>query len=88
MDVAVPPLLSDRLVCARDAVSPDVAVIVSVTVPEKLLRLVSVIDDVPDAGLMRIVVDDGLADAEKSETFTVMVAECVSVPFVALTVTV
>ena len=54
---------------------PGVAVSPSVTVPEKLLRLVRVRVEVPKEGLTRIVWDAGLADAEKSDTLTVIIAE-------------
>ena len=60
---------------------------VRVTVPEKLLRLVTVIVDVPEA-LASIVWEVGVGDMENSETLTVMVVEWVSVPLVPLTVTV
>ena len=57
------------------------------TVPEKLLRLVRVIVDVPEA-LARIVWEVVVADMENSETLTVMVVERLRVPLVPLTVTV
>ena len=88
MEVAVPPLVSARLVWPREAVIPGVDETPRVTVPAKLLRLVRVNVDVTDEGLTRIVWENGFAVAEKSETFTVIVAVCVNVPFVALTVTV
>ena len=72
--VEVPPLVSAMLVWLRDAVMPGVDVIPRVMVPAKLLRLVRVSVDVPDAGFTRIVSVDGLAVAEKSDTFTVIVA--------------
>ena len=58
-----------------------------VIVPEKLLRLVSVTVNVPEA-LASIVSDVGVADMENSETLTVIVVEWVRVPLVPLTVTV
>ncbi len=44
------------------------------TVPEKLLRLVSVIVDVPEV-LASSVGEAGLADVENSETLIIIVAE-------------
>ncbi len=74
VDVALLPLVRERLVWLSDAVIPGVADIARVTVPVKLFRLVRVRVEEPDAGFTRIVSDVGLADAEKSETFTVIVA--------------
>ncbi len=87
VEVAVPPAPKVRLFRLRDAVTPVGAVGTSETVPEKPLRLVRVIVEVPEA-LTRIVCDVGLAEMLKSETLTVMMAERVRVPFDALTVTV
>ena len=87
VEVAVPPLINPRLVWLRDAVMPTGDDRVRETVPEKLLRLVSVIVDVPEVPAS-MVEEAGEADIENSETLTVMVVEWVRVPLVALTVTV
>ncbi len=87
MKVAVPPLINPRLVWLRDAVMPAGDDSARETVPEKLLRLVSVIVDMPEAPASRVR-EAGVADIENSETLTVRVVEWVRVPLVALTVTV
>ena len=56
------------------------------TVPVKPLRLVSVMVDVVEVPAS-MVGEAGLADIENSETLTVIVAEWVRVPLVALTAT-
>ena len=86
LEVVVPPLVSERLVWLRDAVSPELAVTVRVIVPVKLLRLVSVMVEAPDEGLTRTVCDVGFADIEKSDTLMVIVVEWASVPLATLTV--
>ncbi len=53
--MAVPPLVRTKLVWEREELMPAVADRPRETVPEKLLRLVRVIVDVPDAGLTRTV---------------------------------
>ncbi len=73
VDVALFPLVSERLVWLSDVDMPGVAETVRVTVPVKLLTLVRVSVAEPEAGFTRIVCDVGLVDAEKSETFTVIV---------------
>ncbi len=78
---AAPPAVRDRLVWPRDAVKPGVAETVSVTVPAKLFRLVKLIVEVPDEGDTRMVCEVGFADAEKSDTLTVIIVEWTSVPF-------
>lgn len=75
VDDAVPPLVRVRLVCVRDAVIPGVAETVSVTVPVKLFRPLRAIVEDPEDGLTRMVCDVGLADAEKSDTLTVIMVE-------------
>ena len=72
---AVPALVRVRLVWVRDAVIPGVAETVSVTVPAKLFRLLRVIVEDPEEGLTRMVCNVGLADAEKSDTLTVITVE-------------
>lgn len=74
VEVAVPLLVSVRLVWLREVVSPGVDVTPTLTAPEKPLRLVSVIVDVPDEELTRIVWELGFEVTEKSDTFTVIVA--------------
>ena len=86
LEVVVPPLVSERLVWLRDAVSPELAVRVRVMIPVKLLRLVSVMVEAPDEGLTRTVCDVGFADIEKSDTLMVIVVEWTSVPLATLTV--
>ena len=85
--VAVPPLINPRLAWLRDDVMPVGEDSVRETVPEKLLRLVSVIVDMPEVPAS-MVEEDGEAEVENSETLTVMVVEWVRVPLVAPTVTV
>ena len=63
-DVAAPPLANDKLVWLREAVMPAGVDRASETGPEKLLRLVRVMVDVPVEGLMRTVWDGGLAETE------------------------
>jgi len=75
VEVAVPPLVRLRLVKLRDAAKPGVAETVSDTVPEKLFRLVRVTVELPDGGLTSMVRDVGLAEAEKSDTLTVITVE-------------
>ncbi len=75
MEDALPPLVRARLVWVRDAVIPGVAETVSVTVPVKLFRLLRAIVEDPEDGLTRMVCDVGLADAEKSDTLTVITVE-------------
>ena len=75
MEDAVPPPVRARLVWVRDAVIPGVAETVSVTVPVKLFRLLRAIVEDPEDGLTRMVCDVGLADAEKSDTLTVITVE-------------
>ncbi len=75
MEVAVPALVRARLVWVRAAVIPGVAETVSVTVPVKLFRLLRAIVEDPEEGLTRMVCDVGLADAEKSDTLTVITVE-------------
>ena len=59
----------------RDVVTPGVTERFSATVPAKLFRLFNVIVEDPDAGLTRMVCEVGLADAEKSDTLTVITVE-------------
>ena len=73
-DVAVPPLLSARLDWLREADIPAGVDSASETVPEKLLRLVRVIVELPDAPA-RTTCDAGLADIENSDTLTVIIEE-------------
>ncbi len=87
VEVAVPPAPSVRLFRLKEAVAPAGAVGTSETVPEKLLRLVRVMVDVPEV-VTRIVWEVGLAEMLKSETLTVIMAERVRVALAALTVTV
>jgi len=74
-EAEVPLLVRVRLVWVRDAVIPGVAETVSVTVPVKLFRLLRAIVEDPEEGLTRMVCDVGLADAEKSDTLTVITVE-------------
>ncbi len=83
---AVPPVVRVRLVWPSDAVRPGVAETVSITVPVKLFRLVKLIVEVPDEGDTRMVCEVGLAEAEKSDTLTVIIIECTNVPFATETV--
>ena len=85
--MAVPPLLRTRLVWPSEAAIPPGEDSARVTVPEKPLRLVRVIVEVPETPTRRVW-EVGLADMENSETFTVIAVEWVRVPLVALTVTV
>ena len=87
VEVTVPPILNPRLVWLRDAAIPTGNDSVRVTAPEKSLRLLNVIVDVPKAPVS-IVAEVGVAEMENSETLTVMVVEWVRVPLVAPTVTV
>ncbi len=54
VEVAVPPTPRLRLFWLSDAVKPAGAVRVSETAPEKLLRLVRVIVEVPEALTMMV----------------------------------
>jgi hypothetical protein len=72
---AAPPLVRARLVWVRDAVTPGVAETASVTVPVKLFRLLRAIVEDPEEGLTKMVCDVGLADAEKSDTLTLITVE-------------
>ena len=74
VDMAVPPLLSIRLDWLREADIPAGDDSASETVPEKLLRLVRVIVELPDAPA-RTTCDAGLADIENSDTLTVFIVE-------------
>ncbi len=58
-----------------------------VTFPEKLFMLAKVIVEVPEV-VTRTVWEEGLAVTLKSETLTVTIAVWVTVPLVAVTVTV
>ncbi len=85
--MAVPPLVNTTLVWLREAVTPAGDESVRATVPEKLFKLLSVIVELPWAVATKVWAL-GLADMENSETFTVIVVECASVPLAAVTVTV
>ncbi len=74
VEVAVPPLLSPRLVWLREAVMPAGDDRAKETVPENPLRLVRVMVDAPEV-LARIVWGAGLAEIENSDTLTVIVVE-------------
>ncbi len=84
--VAVPPLLRTRLGELRDADISDGDVNASDTVPEKPLRLVKVMVELPEVPT-RMLGEAGLAVMENSETLTVITVERVRVPLVALAVT-
>lgn len=83
-EAADPPEIRPMFAGLMEAVRPVEADREKKMVPEKLLRLVRVMVEVPDESA-RIVRDEGLDVRLKSATLTVMTTECVKVPFVAVT---